>query len=294
MVKKILLAVMVALAVCPAPARAADERCDRLVAESEQAWMDGKFDASDKDLNQAQSICPDRAELYWRLARNDFSRIEAIPRDQKPGRVSLIVRYKKIEDLADKCAKLDPEDGNCWLWKASSVGRRATTQGMLKSLREARDVEKYLLKAEQLAPRYRSANGTSNALGDVYDALGQFYRMLPEWLCTIGVKQVVGVCGDLKKSISYLRKAVAREPRRIEYQKDLAVSLICHGQKSERPGQIAEGKKMLMALQSLPSVKQTDDIDKQHARMILADPSLACGYSRDGQQEQSEEAFRQK
>jgi len=209
-------------------------------------------------------------------------------------RVALISRYWKIEKLADRCIDLAPEDGNCWLWKASSVGRRASTQGMLKSLKEARDVEKYLLKAERLNPAYRSADGSSNALGDIYDALGQFYRMLPEWMCTIGVRQVVGVCGDLKKSITYLRKAVAREPNRIEYRKDLGISVICHGLKRDKPAQVEEGKKILTRLLPLPSVKKTDDIDKEHARMILADPSLACGYSRDGQQEQSEEAFRQK
>lgn len=293
MTKKFFLAVAILLSLSPA-ARAGNDRCDQLTAESERLWMAGNYDGSDQALGQAQSLCPDRAELYWRQARNDFSRIEAIPRERKPGRVALMLRYRNIEKLADRCIDLDPNDGNCWLWKASSVGRRATTQGMLKSLSEAREVEKYLLKAERLSPRYRSSDGTSNALGDVYDALGQFYRMLPEWLCTIGIKQVVGVCGNLKKSISYLRKAVAREPTRIEYKKDLAVSLICHGQKEEKPDRIEEGKKILASLASMKSVKKTDEIDKQHAKMILADLSLACGYSRDGQQEQSQEAYRQK
>ena len=31
--------------------------------------------------------------------------------------------------------------------------------------------------------------------------------------------------------------------------------------------------------------------DKEHARMLLEDPSLACGYQRDTQQELSQEAY---
>jgi hypothetical protein len=41
----------------------------------------------------------------------------------------------------------------------------------------------------------------------------------------------------------------------------------------------------------LPEIKTYDKIDKAHARMLLEDPSLACGYQRDTQQELSEEAY---
>jgi len=104
---------------------------------------------------------------------------------------------------------------------------------------------------------------------------------VPEWLCTFGIKQIVGVCGDLKKSVAYHRKAVAREPKRIEYQKDLAISLLCYGQKHDDKNAVEEGKKILAALQALPNVKYSDPIDKEHAKAILKDPNLACGYSRD-------------
>ena len=271
---------------------AADNPCDELVKQSEALWLQHDYNGSDKVLDEAMKTCPDRPEIYWRKARNEYDRIENIPRDQKPAKDPLIERYRGIESLAAKCIELDETDGNCWQWKGIGMGRRGTTQGILNSLSEAADLEKAFLKAESLKPQYRAENGTANSLGDVYNALGQFYRVLPEWLCTIGIKQIVGTCGDLEKSVAYQRKSVAREPKRIEYQKELGVSLICHGQKKDQPAEIEEGKKILNDLQSLPELKLTDKIDKEHAKAIIADPSLACGYSRDAQQEQSKDAYK--
>ena len=291
MKKFVFIALMASLLVSVAAAVAADN-CDQLMTEAERIWLAHDFNGSDKVLADAVKACPNRAEIYWRQARNEYDRIEAIPRNKKPGKDALIARYRGIEALAQKCMQLAPADGNCYLWKGIGMGRRGTTQGILNSLTEAAELERTFLKAEKLAPQYRAADGSANALADAYDALGQFYRVVPEWLCTFGIRQIVGTCGDLKKSVAYLRKAVAREPKRIEYQKDLAVSLICHGQKANAPAEVEEGKKLLQSLQALPSFKSTDDIDKEHSRMILKDLTMACGYSRDAQQEQSQDSYR--
>jgi len=102
---------------------------------------------------------------------------------------------------------------------------------------------------------------------------------------------MIGTCGDLDKSVAYQRKAVSIEPSRIEYHKELAMSLLCRGAARDRLEDVAEAKRIFNALQALPEFKATDPIDKEHSRMVLADPSLACGYSRDVQQEQSLEAY---
>ena len=271
-----------------------DKSCDQLIKESESVWLEHDYDGSDQALAKAKKLCPERAEIYWRLARNEYDRIEDIPRDNKPGRDELIERYRGVEALGKKCIELAPENGDCYLWQGIGMGRRGTTQGILNSLAEADELEDLFLKAESLKPPYRSQNGAANSMGDTYTALGQFYRVVPGWLCYFPFKQMFGVCGDVGKSVAYHRKAVALEPRRIEYSKDLAVSLLCHGQKEDNTAEIEEAKKILKDLQSWPEIKKTDPIDKQHAKMLLADPSLACGYSRDAQQEQSKEAFEEK
>jgi tetratricopeptide (TPR) repeat protein len=158
----------------------------------------------------------------------------------------------------------------------------------------ASDVEQAWLKAISLKPQYRSEDGAGNILANMYYALGMFYRVVPEWLCYFPFKQIIGTCGDLEKSVEYQRKAVALEPNRVEFHRELAVSLLCHGQQYDVPEEIEEAKKILIKIQSMPGQKSWGKIDKEHARMLLEDPSIACGYQRDAQQEWSEEAYEKK
>jgi tetratricopeptide (TPR) repeat protein len=190
--------------------------------------------------------------------------------------------------LADKCIALEPNNGNCWQWKGIGIGRRGTTKGILNSLSEIDDLETVFLKAESLKPEYRSENGSANAMGDIYNALGQFYRTVPDWFI---LKTLFGARGDIDRSVEYQRKAVAREPNRIEYNKELGVSLLCYGQKKNDDKAIAEGRKYLEKVSSLPVLKNSDIVDKDHARILLKNPDLACGYSRDAQQVISKEEF---
>jgi len=267
-------------------------QCDDLVKQSEQLWMKHNFDESDQILDEAMKICPDRAELYWRKARNEYERLETIPRDQKPEKKVLIERYLKAEALADRCIELDPNDGACYLLKGTCLGRAGTTRGVLRSLFTATDIEGSWLKGIELKPTYRSEDGTSNTMADLNYALGMFYRVVPTWLCYFPFKQIVGTCGDLDKSVDCQKKAAELEPGRIEFRRELAASLVCRGQKQDRPEDVEEGLKILKEMQSMPEIKAWDKIDKVHAAMLLKDPSLACGYQRDAQQEWEEADFK--
>jgi hypothetical protein len=272
-------------------ATANEESCNELIAEAEELWADQKFDESDKKLDRVMKVCPKLSEPCWRKGRNIFDRLESIPRDRKPEKKELVSQYREVEALADRCIEIDERDGHCWLWKVAGMGRRGTTQGVLKSLFMVSDIEKALLKAESLGLTYRSKDGLYDLRCGNYYALGIFYRSVPEWLCHFPLKQMVGTCGDKAKSITYQRKAHECQPKNIAINKELATSLLCHGQEYDDPGEIEEAKNLLKALQSLPDVRPFDKIDKLHARMLLADPSLACGYQRDKQQEVSEEAY---
>lgn len=292
MTTRTLTAVLIGVFItCLATVSSADKTCDQLVEESESLRNNNDFDKSDQVLDRAIKICPERAELYWRKGRNEFDRLENIPKAQRPGKDELIERYSAVERLGEKCMALDPEDGNCVLWKGIGMGRRGTTQGVIYSLAEASQFEDFFLKAESLKPQYRSVDGSSNALADIYTVLGMYYRIIPEWLCYFPLKQLVGTCGDLAKSVEYQRKAAAREPLRIEYQKELAISLLCHGLEHDAPAEVEEGKKILKSLQSMSVIKPSDNVDKAHAKDLLADPSIACGYSRDEQQSRSKEVY---
>jgi tetratricopeptide (TPR) repeat protein len=270
---------------------AGEKSCDELIRESDWLFTERKYDESDKVLDEVMKICPNLSEPFWRKGRNYCIRIEAIPRDKKPDEDILVERYRAIEALADRCIELDENNGSCWQWKGIAMGRRATTQGVLRSLWMGYELEQAWLKAVSLRPQYRSENGMFNSMGETHYALGMFYRMVPEWLCYFPLKQIFGICGDLEKSVEYQRKAVEFVPKRIDFHKELAVSLLCHGQKYDKPEEIEEAKKILRDIQALPEVIIWDKIDKEHARMLLEDPSLACGYQRDAQQELSKEVY---
>ncbi len=265
--------------------------CKEMIQQAEQLWMASKFDESDKLLDESMKKCPKCSDAYWRKSRNIYDRIESMPRDKKPTKDELVKSYIEMADLSKKGYEVDENCAPCYLFYGAGLGRRGTTQGVLRSLFLGEDVEQAWLKSIELKPTYRSADGANNTLSDTYYALGMFYRVVPEWLCYFPLKQLVGTCGNKEKSIECQRKAVEIEPGRVEYRKELGISLICHGQKYDKPDEIEEGKKILKDTQTMPEVKPYDYIDKQHALMILNDPSLACGYQRDRQQELDKEAY---
>ena len=260
-----------------------------LMDQAEKAWYADDYAGSNRALDEAIKLDPNKAESYWRKARNLYDQAEAIPRDQKPPKDELVKRYREIEALAAKCSALDPMDGNCTLWKGIGMGRRGTTQGVINSLGEMKELETVMLKTIALKPTYRAEQGKASSLADAYAVLGQFYRVVPDYRL---LSLLFGTRGDLEKSVAMNQKAVEIEPKRIEHNKELGISLICFGQKRSQPAKIEEGKKILQGVAGLPVIKPSDKIDQEHAKMLLQDPSQACGYSRDAQQEQSEEAIK--
>ena len=289
--KVVVLGLLVSVFLIVPLAGAVEKSCDELIAESEQLWMESKFDESDSPLDQVMKQCPKLSAPYWRKARNIYERQEAVPREKRAEKKVLLKQYKELENLADKCIELDEKDGNCWLWKGAAIGRTATTKGILTTLWVAEDVEKAWLTGEPLKPAYRSKDGSASTLADIYYALGMYYRVVPEWLRHFPLKQIFGTHGDKAKSVEYQRKALKIEPQRIEFHKELAASLICYGNSYDKPEAIEEGKKLLIGLQSLPVLKDSEKVDKDHAKLLLSDLSLACGYQRDKQQEVSKEAY---
>ena len=259
-------------------AKAAAPDCSDLIAKSEKLWLDGNYSESDKILDSVISKCPTLAAPYWRKARNIFDRIDSTPVDRLPHRGDLEARFDQMIALADKCIDLEPANGCCWEYKGIGLGQKLAVANMLFALRQVDEVEKIFHKAESLRPDYRSVNGRADALGDIYDALGRFYRMTIDSKL---MKKMSGVQGDLGKSVKYMRKALALEPNKVTYNLQLGVSLICYGYRDKEPAAVDEGKKYLEKVAELPVVKYSDPEEKVHARVLLRHPELACSYKRE-------------
>lgn len=262
-----------------------------LLRNSEELWVKNKYKESTAALDEAMKMNPtpqQKAEIYWRKARNLYDTAEEMPREAKKERLN---NYMQMQDLSKKCMAADPKTAECYMWLGTGLGREGTQKGVLNMLSQIAIVEGYFLKTIELKSTYRAEQGQANTMGDAYYALGQFYRLVPDWGA---VKLLYKTKGDKQKSVEMLRKAVELEPKRAEYVKELGISLVCLGKTTNNQKATDEGIQWLKKVETLPTIKPTDEIDKKHAKMILGNLELACGYSRDAQQDISRESYDKK
>lgn len=260
---------------------------DPLVVEAESEWAAGRFDVSNARLDRRLAAAPDDVEALWRKARNIYSEGEMLA-EKGVSAEKRLEMYAEMESLMLRGLQQHPGHGALLHWYGTAMGRKATAQGVLSSLFMADDIEEAWLGAAGAGYVYRAANDTSSLPGDVYFALGQFYRLCPDWMV---VKLLTGTKGDIDASIDWLRKGVADSPRRLEVQKELGVSLLCKAEREDDAAAAAEGRRWLQKAAALPVQKTTDEVDKRQIPLILSRPADACGYSRDGWQDVSREAY---
>jgi tetratricopeptide (TPR) repeat protein len=282
-------ALTLSMAVASGPHALAAELHPDLV-EAENAFVANDLNASDAALKRRIAEDPNDVEALWRQARNLYQRGEILAQ-QGATPEQRMKMYREAQIKAQRIQALDPNHPQGWFWEGTALGRIATAQGILQSLFIADDIERLWLKSSNMKGyEYRSSNDAASFPGDVYFALGQFYRLCPDW--TI-VKMFIGTKGDIDESIRWHRKGVAFSPSRPEMSKELGVSLLCKANREDDAGALAEGKKWLNKAMAMPSQKTTDDIDKTQIPIILSRADDACGYSRDGWQEVSREAYDQ-
>lgn len=229
---------------------------------------------------------PDDPEALWRLARALYEKGE-LQAGKVPDAERLPI-YERVQTLSRRVQAIDPDNGQGWLWDGVGMGRVATAKGILSQLFTADDIERLWMRALETPTRYASVTGNSTFPGDVWNGLGQFYRLCPDWAA---MKWIAGTRGDIEKSISYNRKLVAAEPKRIEALKELGVALLCKAEKQDDEAARAEGRMWLAKAMEIPAVFPTEKIDHQQIPVILQRASEACGYSRDGWEDVSEGAY---
>jgi len=218
---------------------------------------------------------PEEAFTYWRIARNYWRHGEGLPVEDGEERL----RYFELaEDWSARGLSIDPECAPCMLWKFVSMGRQATTRGLLTAVSDAGEMDRLLKQGIALQPSFAddSANST---LGNLYYAGAVFYRVAPDWFW---VKWVLGMRGDKDLSLEFARKAVAMAEMRVDYRVELGASLLCYGASRKKPLAIIEGFEVLRQAEELDPYLSTDHLDKAHALVLLSEPQKACGYSRDG------------
>lgn len=283
------LMVLLVAAFLPAGAWAADASA---VIEEARALSDQeKFEDANKLLMELAKEQPDNPDVYWKIAQNYYDLGERM--DIEQDKAKKLEMYQQCEQWAKKGHDRSPGLADNAFWMAVGMSQQAQTNGIASTLFNdrtlAKRIEDYYLKSAAAKEfHYRADN--ANTLSSAHFALGQFYRKIPD---SFIVSLLMGTRGDMNKSVENAKKAVEMFPKNVEYNKELGVSYFCRGQRTKSDADMAEGKKYLNATLKLSAENALDRVDHADAKKLLADPSLACGYSRVQQEEVSDESFKE-
>jgi tetratricopeptide (TPR) repeat protein len=211
---------------------------------------------------------------YWRAARSTWLSGESLPLDDEAGR---IVRFERALALADQGLQANPDCAECMLWKFISMGRVRTTRGIWEGVRQVPDMARLLERAIELEPTHQDGEDNST-LGNLHYSSAIFYRLLPDWFW---IGWVLGVKGDKQRALEHARTALSLHPSRLDYQIEVATVLLCIGANRGKKEALADGRsKMEAAIRRAPA-NEDERREVQFARMMLAEPDRACGYTGD-------------
>lgn len=273
------------ISLTPAPAtgrRAADAATVYdAIRRATELLYDQHFARADAALRGAQEIAPDSDTLRWMRARVAYLEGEALPAGDRAGRLE---RFTSAERLADEAVALDPEGGEGWLWRGVARGRITTTQAGLSLAMDVLLGDRgpawtahCFERAIELGPEYTHFGFT--AAGDARLGAAQVYRLLPGG---VWARPLLGVTRDLDRSVALAGEALALQPQRIEYAKELGVSLLCRAAVTENEADAAEARRVLRRALALPVRTSYERTDRRHvAELLGSDAERACGYSRD-------------
>jgi hypothetical protein len=249
----------------------------------EVMYSEGRYKEGLAACEQRLATAPS-AELYWMKARFLYEVGEQFERDDPS--VDKDAHYQKMLDAADDGLALSPGDPHLRFARGIAMGRLGTTRGVLRSLFMAKDIESdWLAVATHPSYQYASIGGLELLPCDGYHALGIYYRLVPDWWI---VQVLAGTRGDLQKSLSFHQKAVACKPDEPANWLELGVTQLCLGQRGDE-AMLAAGRVSLKKAQGLSADSVRRRIDVRNAGRLLADESMACEYSRDGQQDLDEQ-----
>lgn len=246
----------------------------------EELYAAAEFKKGLEETKARIAATPDDPELYWHGSRFMFEIGEQFERTDS--RMDKKRWYQDLVAMSQKGLDIAPDHPHLKFTWAVGTARLATTKGVLKSLFTAKTVEKTWIEVAESGFRYESLDGNEILPCDVFLTLGIFYRMVPD---SMVVKALAGTKGDLKLSLDWHMRSNRCRPGRIGSIKELGVTQLCLGKKKKDQSMLEKGRRTLRDMQKLPSTTATDDIDKRHGLMLIDEPSLACEYSRDGQQD---------
>ena len=246
-------------------------------------YTEGQYAEGLRIADERLAKSPDDVVLHWMKVRFMYEVGERFGEDSD---VDRIAHYRKMIAIAERGLQLDPNETHLRFGRGVAKGRLGTTRGVLASLFLAKEVEAdWLAVAEHPTWRYASIKGGELLPCDAFHALGIFYRLVPDWWI---VQVIAGTRGSLPRSLEFNTKAVGCKPHMVQNWKELAAVQYCLYTKNGDESMRAAGDRSVTEGLKLPIRHDVDAIDHRHLNRLRDDPTLGCGYSRDGQQELDE------
>ena len=182
--------IMAVLLLLVIPAAAALADFTQTARDADALHDKGQYQqAKDMLLNAAASASgAQKAELYWRAARENIELGDQAEKDKMP-KDALLKIFDEGEGFANKAIEADPNSYQAYYWKSANIGRGGQVRGILNSLGKAGPMKDLLTKAITINPAH----------SDSYFVLGQLYRELPGWPVSFG---------NIDFAVSLGRKAV--------------------------------------------------------------------------------------
>jgi hypothetical protein len=181
-----------------------------LDAAQTHLWHEGlaletreSFRASNERYEALAAAHPESVFLLWHVARNHWRYGERLPVDAKEQRRAA---FTLAQEWAERALARDPNCGECVFWSVVSMGRLATTQGILTSARVAKPMASLFERGIALQPTSRD-NEWNTTLGNLYFAAAAFYRVLPDWAWS---EALIGVRGDKDRALDYIARSRSR------------------------------------------------------------------------------------
>jgi hypothetical protein len=249
----------------------------------------GKFQFDDciKECEEALKYEPNDYLVRSMMCLSYYEIAEKLDIHYPAQKARKIVLYNTMLKVAEEGIKCAPEKGECYFMRGLANARIATTKGIFSELFTAKGIENDWLVAVNRKSDYTTPNG-ENLQASSCLALGVYYRLCPSFFL---LRWMFGISGDLDKAVYYCRKAYDLDSTRIEIVKEYGVALITRGLDRKNNEDIEQGKAYLREVPTLPLRLDTDSVDIAHSKMLLNDISLCPGYSRDEEQDISEQSY---
>lgn len=248
-------------------------------------WEEGALLERQGDLAAAARIYEGIARLwpidaytYWRIAESYWNLAQTLP-DTRRGERDRYVRL--TEEWAERGLAIDPECGECCLYKVAGLGGRLREEGKLAAAGKAKEIAALLERGIAILSA-RPDHRTNPELEELYYAAAQFYRTMPEWAW---LKLFLGVRGSRRRAHEYMREAnaiaTAIDGERPANLVELSAALLCVGRDENAPALTAEGNETLTRVVASEALRAKDPASARRAEALLAHPEGACGYSSD-------------